>query len=255
MSEFTGHVYKITNTVNGKVYVGQTKTSLNKRFTSHKCESKKERYTNKFYEEMRELGTENFKIESLSEIKTKTRDELSNMLNILEKEYIKILKPAYNAAPGGVGNTGVQWTQERKEKFKSLMSGENNHNFGKPLSEETKEKLSKALKGRLISEESRKSRSQKMKGVPKSEETREKMKEAAKNRTNKQPSGKDHARSKSVDQYDTEGNFIRTYDSIGQAAKELSIQVNGICLCCQGKLQKSGGFVWKYRMSSEAAVH
>ncbi len=246
MSYFTGHVYKITNMANSKIYVGQTKTTLNKRFTSHKCESKRERYINKLYEEMREFGTENFEIESLSEIKTNTKDELSNMLNILEKEYIERLNPEYNAAPGGLGHTGVPRTEERRENFKSRMSGENNPNFGKPLSDVTKEKLSKALKGRVISEESRKSRSLKMKGVAKSEETREKMKEAAKNRTNNPPAGKDHTRSKSVDQYDTEGNFIRTYDSIGQAAKELSIQVNGICLCCQGKLKKSGGFVWKY---------
>ncbi len=52
MSEFSGRIYKITNTLNGKLYVGQTKTSLNKRFISHKCESKKEKFINKLYMEI-----------------------------------------------------------------------------------------------------------------------------------------------------------------------------------------------------------
>lgn len=246
MLEMSGRVYKITNIVNDKLYVGQTKTSMAKRFTSHKCESKNERYDNKLYEEMRKYGTENFKVESLSEIKTSTRDELREMLNVLEKQYIEKLAPEYNFAPGGLGNTGVTWTDERREKFKELMSGENNPCFGKPKSDETREKLSKALKGRVISEESRVKRIETMKGIPKSDETREKMKEAAKNRTNKMPSGKEHHNSKSVIQCDLHGNLIKTFDSIHHAAKELSIQPGGICMCCKGKLKTTGGYVFKY---------
>lgn len=246
MSQFSGHVYKITNIVNDKLYVGQTRTSLSKRFISHKCECKRGRYNNKLYEEMLEFGIENFEIESLAEIKTNTKEDLHDMLNVLEKQYIEKLKPAYNIAPGGLGHTGVPWTQERREKFKELMSGENNPNFGKEMSEETRQKLSNALKGRVISEESRKKRSETMKGVPKPEETRKKMKEAANKRTNKTPSGKEHHNSKTVIQCDLEGNLIKTFESIRQAANELKIQPNGICLCCKGKLKTSGGYIWKY---------
>jgi group I intron endonuclease len=158
----------------------------------------------------------------------------------------KCHKPAYNASPGGLGHTGVPWTEERREKFKELMSGENNPCFGKPKSDETREKLSKALKGRVISEESRVKRRETMKGIPKSDETREKMKEAAKNRTNKMPSGKEHHNSKSVIQSDLHGNLIKTFDSIHHAAKEVSIQPGGICMCCKGKLKTTGGYVFKY---------
>ncbi len=86
-----------------------------------------------------------------------------------------------------------------------------------------------------------------MKGVPKSEDTRKKMKEEANNRTNKLPAGKDHHNSKCIEQYDKEGNLIKTFESIHQAAKELSVQPGGICMCCKGKLRTTGGFVFKYK--------
>lgn len=86
-----------------------------------------------------------------------------------------------------------------------------------------------------------------MKGVPKSEETRKKMKEASSKRTNKLPTGKNHHNSKTINQFDLNGNLIKTFESIHQAAKELTLQPNGICLCCKGKLKTSGGFVWKYK--------
>lgn len=250
MSQFTGYVYKITNIVNNKIYIGQTSNTLNKRFINHKSEARRTKIDTPIYRAMRKHGTENFKIESLVEIKVNSKDELHEILNKLEVYYIEKLKPDYNSAPGGLGSTGVTWTEERREKFKELMSGENNPCFGKPKSEETRKKLSDALKGRVISEESRRKTSETMKGVAKSEETRQRMKEAASKRTNKLPTGKDHHNSKSIIQFDLEGNQIKVFESIHQAAKELSIQPNGICLCCKGKLKKTGGFIFRYNVHS-----
>lgn len=246
MSQFTGYIYKITNKVNNKCYIGQTKTSINKRYVNHKSESRRTKIDTPLYRAMRKYGVDNFEVSVVIEIKTNTKEELTETLNELEMHYIEKLKPAYNAAPGGLGSTGVPWTEERKEKFKKLMSGENNPCFGKPKSEETRKKLSEALKGRIITEETRKKTSETMKGVPKSEETRKKMKEAASKRTNNLPTGKDHHGSKPVNQYDLNGNFIKTFESIHQAAKELSIQPNGICLNCKGKLKTTGGYIFKY---------
>ena len=36
-----GYIYKITNTLNGKVYIGQTVKRLQKRFTQHKNKNNK----------------------------------------------------------------------------------------------------------------------------------------------------------------------------------------------------------------------
>ena len=195
---------------------------------------------------MREHGLDNFEISVVEEVSLETRDEVSEKLNELEMKYISEMKPRYNAAPGGLGRTGVPWTDERRAKFKEMMSGENNPSYGKPKSEETRKKLSEALKGRVISEESRKKTSETMKGVKKSDETKQKMKEACKNRPNNLPTGKDHHGSKSIDQFDLDGNLLRTFESARAAAAALSIQTSGICMCCKGKLKSSGGFIWKY---------
>jgi len=50
---------------------------------------------------------------------------------------------------------------------------------------------------------------------------------------------------KIVDQYSIGGEFIKRWDSIAQASKELGIGSNCIITCCKGGY-KSGGFIWKY---------
>ncbi len=250
MSKFVGYIYRINNKLNNEFYIGRTTTTVNKRFVNHRYEARRNKIDCAIYRAMRKYGTENFEAIEVEKVTANTKGELSDKLDELEMHYIAHFKPVYNSAPGGIGRTGVSWTEERREKFRELMSGENNPNFGKEMSEETRQKLSDALKGRVISEESRKKRSETMKGVPKTEETRIKMREAASKRTNKMPTGKEHHNSKSIAQYDLEGNLINTFESIHQAAKELSIQPNGICLCCKGKLKKSGGYVFRYHLET-----
>jgi hypothetical protein len=124
------------------------------------------------------------------------------------------------------------------------MSGERNPNFGKPLSEETKSKLRDALKGRIIPDDVRQKTSKTMKGVPKSEETRKRMSEARKGYNS--PKGKESKKAIPVDQYDKDGNFIKSFGSIADAADELGCQRSGICFCLKGRIKTSAGFIWKY---------
>jgi hypothetical protein len=43
------------------------------------------------------------------------------------------------------------------------------------------------------------------------------------------------------------GNFIKEWDSISNASKELKIRSNNIVTCCTGKSKYSGGYIWKYK--------
>ena len=56
-----GVIYKITNKINGKIYIGMTTRSINKRFSEHKAKSKK--FNKPLYTDMRKFGTYNFEIE------------------------------------------------------------------------------------------------------------------------------------------------------------------------------------------------
>jgi group I intron endonuclease len=193
---------------------------------------------------MRKYGIDMFTIETIEEIVAESKERLIDLLNDRECHYISQLKPTYNIASGGLGHTGVTWTEERRIRFKELMSAEGNHNYGKSLSEETKNKLSQALKGRIIPDEVRYKTSETMKGVPKSEETKKRMSEARIGVS--MPKGKDSKKAVPVDQFDKDGNLIKTFGSIADAAAELGCQRSGICFCLKGKLKTSYGFVWKY---------
>ena len=47
---------------------------------------------------------------------------------------------------------------------------------------------------------------------------------------------------KKVEQYDLDGNFIKTWDSAIFAAKELNIRNKIICECCNGRKPTYKGF-------------
>ena len=51
---------------------------------------------------------------------------------------------------------------------------------------------------------------------------------------------------KPVDQYSKDGNFIRTWDAVNYAGKELNISPSTISLVCRNKRKTAGGYIWKY---------
>lgn len=51
---------------------------------------------------------------------------------------------------------------------------------------------------------------------------------------------------KKVNQYSKQGEFIKTWESIAQAGRELNINHASISACCKGKLKTSGKYIWEY---------
>jgi group I intron endonuclease len=241
---YTGRIYRIENIENENFYIGQTYQTLSQRFTNHKCEAKRGKTDGPLYRAMRKYDNELFIIEDIETREFETKKEAKEWMNEREPHYISTLKPAYNAAPGGLGHTGVQWTDERRAKFKERMSGSNNPQYGNPKTEETRKKLSDALKGRVISDEARSKTSQTMKGVLKTVETKQKMSESRKGW--EMPKGKDSKKAVAVNQYNLTGELVKTHGSITDASNESGCQKSGIVMCCKGRLKTSGGFGWKY---------
>lgn len=51
---------------------------------------------------------------------------------------------------------------------------------------------------------------------------------------------------KKVKQYDLNKNYIKTWNSMSEAAQKLKIHVSGISGCCKGINKTCGGYIWKY---------
>lgn len=136
-------VYKITNMVNGKIYVGKT-SNVNERWNKHIkiAENKEKKAYQYLHKSINKYGKENFKIEVL-ENGLAEQDAFER-----EKFWIHELKSkdtniGMNLTNGGEGVSGLKWSENSKNKIR----GENNHNFGKETSMEVKAKLSTALSG------------------------------------------------------------------------------------------------------------
>ncbi len=137
----TGVIYKITNLINGKIYVGQTKRSLKKRIREH-CISKN---TNGIEGAIKKYGIDNFKVEVIEECPVE-------MLNEREIFWIKELNSkapnGYNLTDGGEGlKNPTKETCDRISANHADVSGKNNPNYGKHHSKKTRDKISASKQG------------------------------------------------------------------------------------------------------------
>ena len=221
--ERTFCVYMHTNKINGKKYIGQTCQVPEYRWGTN---GNKYNRSPHFYNAIQKYGWDNFLHEVLFE--NLSADEAN------EKE-IKLIAE-FN-------------TQDVRFGYNLNFGGRNGLH-----SEESKLKMSKAHKGKKFSKEHCESMGRVRKGKftgknnpnygkKPSAETSKKMSEAKKDIYN----GTGNPNSKCVLQYDLNGNFIKEWEYILLASKELGVCLSSIGQCCKGKLKKAGGFVWKYK--------
>lgn len=87
------------------------------------------------------------------------------------------------------------------------------------------------------------------KGRKPSDETRKKMSIAHKKKDHsylmKYTKGSDNPRAYKVDQFDLEGNFIKTWDYAKQASLAMGLSKASVTSCILGYQKTSGGYVWK----------
>lgn len=53
--------------------------------------------------------------------------------------------------------------------------------------------------------------------------------------------------SKTVIQYTLDGTFVAEYSSVAEAARQTKCAASEICRCCNGKIPKYKGFIWRYK--------
>jgi group I intron endonuclease len=233
-------IYKTTNLIDGKIYVGKDKKN-NPSYIGSGI---------RLINAVKKHGKQNFEKEILevcSDEKTLNDREIY-WINYY-KSYDKSI--GYNITMGGEGgNTRKFYSEYELEEYKNKLSvgvsssdrykkfvekrrGIKNpkhsqklkelyasgklipHNLGKQNSPETRAKISAKNKGRKFSIEIRK-------------------KMGVSNR-------------KKVDMFDLHQNFIRSFDSIQQASETMKIGRDSVYGCCIGKYKQGGGYIWKYK--------
>lgn len=205
-------VYKITNKINNKIYIGITSKGLSARWKEHLYNAE-HGCPYKLHNAIRKYGKENFSIElidfcnSWEELEEKEKYYISEY-NTLQDEF------GYNMTEGGDGT------------------------ISRYVTEETKDKIRQKAIGRVVSEE-----------------TREKLSEAGKVRTERRQtywnSGKiGDNRRKPILQYTKEGEFIREFDGINIAAKELGMSATTIITALKHQNivgSKRNPYIWVYK--------
>ena len=146
-------VYQIE--LNGKLYIGSTSQSFEKRWGKHLYDLRKGAHHSRYLQRsFNKYGEDELKF-SVLEI---TEDQ--NECIPLEQKYLDEISPQYNHCKTAGSTLGVRLSDEHKEKLSKALKGKKLP----PRSDEYKGKQSVAHKGKKASEETRKKMSASRKG-------------------------------------------------------------------------------------------
>ena len=160
-------IYKITNIVNGRFYIGQS-THIERRFDEHMFQSASRFHNPLFKQDIEQYGKSSFRIDVICECS-------ENELKILERKYIHELNPPYNSVVFGgkrneefclkVKEKTKEWWLNLDDETKRKIISENLKRppIGHPVSDSTKEKLRQLNLGKKQSKETIQKRVESMK--------------------------------------------------------------------------------------------
>ena len=248
-----GRIYKITNTINGMSYVGQTTKSIEHRLYGHIADVKRNcKMSIKLRKAMKEDGFENFIIESLEEV-------IEDMLDEREQYWIaklNTMNTGYNSTSGGIKNFKMseelrqrmveqnQWKAVKVDVYKkdgtfiktcdsfaqagiefnihpSSVSNiatcrgrhKSNHGYRFAIHGEELPPLKKPKKIKV--------KPPKIEGY---------YKRGGVN----------------IQQMDEDENVINTFTSMIEAGNQTGFQPQGISQCCRGVMKRYKGYKWRY---------
>jgi len=225
-----GVIYKTTNLINNKIYIGK------RIFTKEKF------FKNKYYgsgkllkDAIRKYGLENFDREVLEEVENELLDQRE--IYWIEKYNANNKEIGYNLTKGGNSKYGRKigaMSDETKEKISKSVSkylNDNGHPFqNKNHKAETKEKIREKLKGRKL---------------PKKQvDNFIKSRIGLKYNKPPKPLKIKIDQSIKVKQLTLEGEFIKEWNSMMEASNSLNIDRTGISRACKGIYKQCGGYKW-----------
>ena len=210
-----GFIYKIWNEENDKLYIGQTSVGIKTRWSSHL----KNYLTNNavIYRAMRKYGAGVFHIEQIEECDNSLLDEREKYwIN-----YYDSYKNGYNSTPGGTAlPSGKMYARLNDMTIQALWDQ------GMSICQiaEATQYSTTAIREHL----------QEYKNYSIEESEKRGLIQGAK------------TRSIPISQWNLEGNFIATYNSIAEAEQQTNIPRQNIHKCLQKQRNAAGNYYWTY---------
>lgn len=232
-----GYIYCGTCLLNGKMYVGQTIHLIESRWKRH-IRSAQRGSDHKFHRAIRKYGEENFLVEEVLTVSASTKEELKTKLDYVEIRLIKKFgtrKHGYNSTDGGEGL--VNLSEESLLKISKALKG-------RKFSEETRKKMSSAAKLRIgelnsnFGNHKLAGKNHPLYGKRHSEETKKKISEA-----NLGKKGQSN-NTRRVFQYSLNGELIRVWNTVLEAKREFKLNGHTIRKRLSDGLPYQG-YLWK----------
>lgn len=228
-------VYSISNLYNNKLYVGSSVNFKYRKWCHINALKNNKHHSPILQNSWNKYGEYQFQFDII--------EIVNNKNNLIEREqfWIDFLNPEFNCSPTAGSPLGVKHTIKARKNMskahkgkklspKSILkrslkqSGKNHWNYGCNMSDETKRKISESLK--LFNKNNNR------KKYNHTEETKNKL-------------------SKKfmipIYQYDLNYNFIKEWEGIKPAAKELKIRETSIIDCLKGRRTDYKNFIWRYK--------
>lgn len=223
-------IYKITNKINGKTYIGQTTSTIERRWKEH-CKKKQKRPCPLLFAAINKYGPDNFHVVSIEVCDS--RDHLNKQEKYWISFYGSFGPKGYNLTSGG---DHIELSDISRQKISKALKGKPNGkrgiatnripwNKGKITSEETRAKMS-------ISH-----------SVPRPERRGKSLSKAHKDNISKGCVGRDRS---DVSKPIICLNNNKSYPSIGYAAQDLNIPHCGISQVLNGKRSQTHGFKFEF---------
>jgi group I intron endonuclease len=252
-------IYKITNKINGKVYIGQTCKPIKHRWLRHQHSTSG---CVRLRDAIAEYGVDSFLVEEV-EVCQNSVDAMNRECYWIE--FYDSMNIGYNMKMGSlileetrkkISEANKTWvrTEETRAKMSNTKKGrtlsqEHKDKIGeagkkRTASEETRAKMSIAKKGRVVSQETKDKLSKINTGNVISEETRAKISSSNKGKHSK-PHKDDKAIPNRVPVMAIGDGFGLFFDSIAAAARQLGMHASNVSIACKTG-SRCGGYEFQY---------
>lgn len=230
-------IYKITNLINNKKYIGQS-IDIEKRWQRHKIEAQKSNPQEILYQAIQKYGIDNFKFEVIEECNSEQLNQREIYWIAYYHTFIKDNKcQGYNMTKGGNNTAGYL-------KGKPVEQYDLEGNYITFYESAAAASRATGINNSLIS------------ACCRGEITHAKMFQWKYLSDNKiiQKLNNPIINNITVYQFDSKGKLIAKYSNLLEASKKTGIQKNSICNVCRLKAKTAGGYIWRYEYNKDLLI-